>query len=155
MTATIREAAAADLPRLIALLHQLSLDGESREDLSLSVAKPYLAAFDQIQADPRQRLLVAEQDGAVVGTAVLIVVPNLSHVGRPYAIIEDVVVDAYSRGEGIGESLIRYMVEESRRAGCYKVVLTSNKARSDAHRFYRRRGFTASHEGFRMDLPAE
>jgi GNAT superfamily N-acetyltransferase len=84
--------------------------------------------------------------------ACYIQVPNLSHVGRPYALVEDVVVDAAMRGQGYGEALMQRAIELARAGGCYKLALTSNKARADAHRFYQRLGFKATHEGFRIDL---
>ena len=71
----------------------------------------------------------------------LVIVPNLGHDGAPYALIENVVVDEAARGAGHGERLLRYMIDEARAAGCYKVVLTSRKSRQDAHRFYERIGF--------------
>ena len=151
MPPSVRAASKDDLPRLIELLAQLSLD-EAREDLSRPHPSAYDAALQEVLADPRQTLLVAEEDGAVVGMACYIQVPNLSHVGRPYAFVEDVVVDASMRGRGYGEALMQRAIELARAAGCYKLVLTSNKARTDAHRFYRRIGFRATHEGFRMDL---
>ena len=151
MPPSVRAASKHDLPRLIELLAQLSLD-EAREDLSRPHPSAYDAALQEVLADPRQTLLVAEEDGAVVGMACYIQVPNLSHVGRPYAFVEDVVVDAVMRGKGYGEALMQRAIELARTAGCYKLVLTSNKARTDAHRFYRRLGFKATHEGFRIDL---
>ena len=147
----MRHATEADLPRIVELLAQLSLD-ESREELGPPLPETCRRAFQQIQADPNQRLLVAEAGGRVVGTASLLIVPNLSHRGRPYAIVENVVVDATERGTGYGELLLRYAMEEARRAGCYKLTLTSNKRRTDAHRFYGRLGFQATHEGFRVEL---
>jgi GNAT superfamily N-acetyltransferase len=149
VTPKIRPAQPSDLPALVALLEQLSLD-DPREDPG--EMPEYEAAFARIQADARQTLLVAESDGSVVGTAVIILIPNLSHVGRPYAVVEDVVVDSTRRGKGIGEALMRRAIEIAREAGCYKLVLTSNRRRTDAHRFYERLGFTASHFGFRIDL---
>ncbi|MCH7715626.1 MAG: GNAT family N-acetyltransferase [Gemmatimonadetes bacterium] len=149
--AQVRHATEADLPRIVELLAQLSLD-ESREELGPPLPETCRRAFQQIQADPNQRLLVAEAGGRVVGTASLLIVPNLSHRGRPYAIVENVVVDATERGAGYGELLLRYAMEEARRAGCYKLSLTSNKRRTDAHRFYGRLGFQATHEGFRVEF---
>lgn len=150
MTLDIRPAHIGDLRALVALLQQLSLGEEQREDTSTLVA--YEAAFAAIDADPRQTLLVATDDGVPVATAALVVVPNLSHGGRPYAIVEDVVVDASVRGRGYGEALIRHVIGLAREAGCYKLSLTSNRARTDAHRFYERLGLAQSHFGFRMDL---
>ena len=145
----IRPAQASDLEVLIALLQQLSLD-EPREDPG-ALAK-YKIALAEVQADPRQTLLVAVEDGVAVGMTVFIVVPNLSHVGRPYAMVEDVVVDQAQRGQGYGEALMRRAIDMAREAGCYKLVFTSNRRRTDAHRFYERLGFTPSHFGFRMDF---
>ena len=147
----IREASEADLPRIVELLAQLSLDAPS-ERLAIPLPASYLAAFEEIVADPRQRLLVIEAQGRIAGSAVLIIMPNLSHQGRPYAIIENIVIDTVARGAGYGEELVRYAIEEARKAGCYKLSLTSNKRRPDAHRFYERLGFQARHEGYRVEF---
>ena len=150
-TAGVRDATEADLPRLVELLAQLS-PGTPREVEVTPSLSSYRQAFAQIQADPRQRLLVVEAEGLVFGSAALIIVPNLSHQGRPYAIVENVVIDASQRGAGYGELLMRYVVGEAREAGCYKLSLTSHKQRRDAHRFYERLGFRATHEGFRVEF---
>jgi GNAT superfamily N-acetyltransferase len=149
--ARIRDATVDDLPSLVELLQQLSID-TPREDLSPDVAQQYRATFAEIEADPRQRLLVLEADGGVVGSLVLIVIPNLSHQCKPYALVENVIVDEAMRGSGYGEHLMRFAIDEARRAGCYKLSLTSNKRRADAHRFYQRLGLAATSEGFRIDL---
>lgn len=145
----IREATAEDLPTLVHLLGQLN------EDVPAAPTPRHQAAFDAVASDPRQRLLVVECDGAVIGSAALVIVPNLGHNGAPYALIENVVVDEAMRGQRHGERLLRYMIDEARAAGCYKVVLTSRKSRADAHRFYERLGFAATSEGFRYTLVAE
>ena len=98
------------------------------------------------------RVLVAEDDGRIVGALVLAIVENITRKGTPYAIIENVVVDEDARGQRHGEALIEQAVEEARQAGCYKVSLTSNKRRSEAHRCYERLGFVQTHEAFRIDL---
>lgn len=148
----IRDATEADLPRVVELLQQESLGGERREDPGPPLPDAYRRAFRDIASDPRQRLLVAEVDGSVVGTFAFIVIPNLSHRGRPVAEVENVVVDEPWRGRGIGEVMMRWAIEEAIRAGCFRIQLTSNKARKDAHRFYRRLGFVSSHEGFKLYL---
>ena len=145
---TVREAVPTDLPRLIELLAQLDDEPHPRGDAT----DAELRAFDDVIADERQRLFVIEDGGRIVGTAVLVVVPNITHGGRPYAIIENVVVDEQARGQLYGELLMAHLVEQARTAGCYKAALTSNKRRIDAHRFYTRIGFRATHEGFRIDL---
>ncbi|MDZ4278232.1 MAG: GNAT family N-acetyltransferase, partial [Dehalococcoidia bacterium] len=112
----------------------------------------YRTAFREIEGDARQRQLVVEANGRIVGGASLIIIPNLSRQGRPWALVENVVVDETERGSGFGELLLRHALEEARRAGCYKLSLTSNRARKDAHRFYERLGFKPTHEGFRFDF---
>ena len=149
--ASIRDATEADLPRLVELLAQLSFD-EQREKPGPPLPESYRSAFREARADPKQRQLVLEVNGRIIGSTVLIIVPNLSHQGRPWAIVENVIVDETVRGGGHGERLMRYALDAAREAGCYKLVLASNKQRSDAHRFYTRIGFRATHEGFRHEL---
>jgi GNAT superfamily N-acetyltransferase len=149
--ARVRLATEADLPRLLELLQQLSLDAP-REQVTSPLPQTYRGAFREIEADERQQLFVVEDRGRIVGTACLIVVPNLSHEGRPYALVENVVVDETERGAGYGELLLRHAMAEAQRAGCYKLALTSNKRRPNAHRFYQRLGLRATSEGFRIDL---
>jgi ribosomal protein S18 acetylase RimI-like enzyme len=146
----IREAIEGDLPRLIELTAQL-LD-DPGEDYARS-PEAYDRAFEEICRDPRQTLCVAERDGRVVGSLVLVVVPNLGRHGRPYAILENIVVDESERRGGIGEAMVRHAVALAEEAGCYKVALTSRTHRQDAHRFYERLGFHVGSLGFRIDLP--
>jgi GNAT superfamily N-acetyltransferase len=149
--AAVRDAVEADLPRVVELLQQMSLDSP-REDTSSPLKEAYLEAFRRIEADPSLRLLVIEVDGRVLGTASFILVPNLSYRGRPHAIIENVVVDEAERGRGLGEQLVLHCLEEARRAGCTRLSLASNRRRTRAHAFYERLGFKQSHLGFRFDL---
>ncbi len=151
MSVSVREAAEADLPRLGELLAQLSLDAP-REELGPPLPAVYGVVLREILADPHQTLLVAEADGRLVGTLSPIVVPNLSRRARPYAILENVVVDAGERGKGHGERLVAEAVDRARAAGCYKASLTSNVLREAAHRFYERLGFQPTHVGYRTDL---
>lgn len=149
--ATVRDATEADLPRVVELLQQLSLD-TTREQVATPLQETYRAALREIEADARQRLLVVEAGGQIVGTLVFIVVPNLSHKGRPYAMVENVVVDEELRSSGYGELLMRFAMAEAERLGCYKLALTSNRQRDDAHRFYRRLGFRRRHKAFRIEF---
>ncbi|QNP71641.1 GNAT family N-acetyltransferase [Streptomyces roseirectus] len=146
---TIRSADAGDLSAIVALLADdpLGAQRESPDDLT-----PYLAAFDRISGDPNQRLVVAVREGQVVGTLQLTIIPGLSRKGSTRSIIEAVRVRADERGSGLGTRFIEWAVEESRRAGCQLVQLTSDATRTDAHRFYERLGFVASHVGFKLAL---
>ncbi|MEU9732553.1 GNAT family N-acetyltransferase [Streptomyces sp. NPDC048002] len=145
----IRPATADDIPAIVAMLADDPLGAlrESPEDLT-----PYVAALERLSQDPNQHQVVAERDGRVVGTLQLTIVPGLSRKGATRSIIEAVRVHADERGSGLGTLFIEWAVEESRRQGCALVQLTSDTSRTDAHRFYERLGFTASHVGFKLSL---
>jgi GNAT superfamily N-acetyltransferase len=112
----------------------------------------YWAAFDDIAADPRNRVIVADIDGQVAGTLQLTLIPGLSRGGMLRAQIEAVRVAPGQRGQGLGRAMISWAVDEARRAGCGLVQLTSDKRRTDALRFYQSLGFEATHEGFKAAL---
>ncbi|MFG2778055.1 GNAT family N-acetyltransferase [Streptomyces prunicolor] len=145
----IRAAVTEDVPAIVGMLADdpLGSQRESPDDLS-----PYLAALDRLTADPNQHLVVAVREGRVVGTLQLTVVPGLSRKGATRSIIEAVRIHADERGSGLGTQLIEWAIAESRRQGCQLVQLTSDATRTDAHRFYERLGFTASHVGFKLPL---
>lgn len=143
----LREARRDDVPALVALYaeDELSTGGDDGSDLSR-----YLRAFDVIDADPAHLLMVAESAGAVVGTLQLSFLPTLVRRGSLRAQLEGVHVRADQRGAGVGSAMVRWAVDEARRRGCALVQLTSQKRRTDAHRFYVRLGFANSHEGFKV-----
>ncbi|HEV7149001.1 MAG TPA: GNAT family N-acetyltransferase [Pedococcus sp.] len=145
----LRRATPADLTAIVALLADDPL-GAGREHPSSFAA--YERAFAAIDADPSHRLVVLEDDGTVVGTLQLSFLPGLSRGGAWRGQIEAVRVAASHRGQGLGERLVRWAVEESTARGCALVQLTTDKSRRDAHRFYARLGFEPSHEGFKMTL---
>ncbi|WP_330338933.1 GNAT family N-acetyltransferase [Streptomyces sp. NBC_00557] len=145
----IRRATGDDLPAIVAMLADdpLGAKRESPDDMT-----PYRAALERLEADPNQHLVVAVRDGRVIGTLQLTIVPGLSHRGATRALIEAVRIHADERGSGLGAQLIEWAIETSRRLECRMVQLTSDKTRTDAHRFYERLGFSASHEGFKLRL---
>ncbi|WP_425508168.1 N-acetyltransferase family protein [Streptomyces bathyalis] len=145
----MRRATADDVPALVSMLADDPL-GAQRE--SPDETAVYREAFDRIDADPHQHLVVAERDGHPVGTLQLTLIPGLSRRGSTRALIEGVRVHADARGDGLGSRLIQWAIEEARRQDCTLVQLTSDATRIEAHRFYERLGFEASHLGFKMQL---
>ncbi|MGW6832694.1 N-acetyltransferase family protein [Streptomyces sp. NPDC054949] len=145
----IRTATEADLPAIVAMLADdpLGATRESPDDLA-----PYVRAFKHIDDDLNQRLMVAVREDRVVGTLQLTIVPGLSRKGASRSIIEGVRVHADERGSGLGTRFIEWAIEQSRLENCQLVQLTSDVTRVDAHRFYERLGFTASHVGFKLQL---
>ncbi|MFD3498667.1 GNAT family N-acetyltransferase [Streptomyces sp. NPDC058676] len=145
----IRPAKAEDIPAIVAMLADdpLGAQRESPDDPT-----PYLTALERLSADPNQHLMVAVREGRVVGTLQLTIIPGLSRRGSTRSIVEGVRIHADERGSGLGTQLIEWAIEESRRQGCQLVQLTSDNTRTEAHRFYERLGFTASHVGFKLQL---
>ena len=117
-----------------------------------SVDPVYLAAFDSVAASPDNALFVAELDGAVVGTFQVTLIPGIAQAGRLRAKLESVHVAPELRGRGIGRVMIAHAIDFARSKGAGLVELSSNKSRTDAHRFYRTLGFSQSHEGFKLEL---
>src|SRR5471030_227378 len=136
------------LSRLLELLADDTL-GKSREVVG-SVDDCYVEAFELIENDINQYLLVGELNGNVIAMLQLTFIPGLSRRGALRANIEAVRVDSSLRGQGIGNWLIGQAVYLARERGCSVVQLTSDKSRTEAHRFYARLGFSATHEGFKL-----
>lgn len=146
---TFRRATAEDIGAIVAMLADdpLGAKRETPDELG-----PYEAAFTAIDTDPQQLLTVAEREGRVVGTMQLTFIPGLSRQGASRALIEGVRIHSEERGSGLGTELTKWAVEKARERGCSLVQLTSDATRLDAHRFYERLGFTASHVGFKLAL---
>ena len=150
-TLIFRTATPTDLPAIIALLADDTL-GRRREVLSNPPDSRYVDAFNAITADANQRLVVAEQDGQVVGTMQLSFLPGLSHTGAWRGQIESVRIAAALRGAGAGQQMFTWALEQFKARGCTVVQLTTDRSRADAQRFYQKLGFEASHLGFKIKL---
>ncbi|PDQ21149.1 GNAT family N-acetyltransferase [Mesorhizobium sanjuanii] len=147
----IRRAEQSDLLAIVAMLADDPL-GRAREDMSEPLAKAYLHAFAAIDRDPNQFLAVMTEDARVIGTLQISFLAGISSQGALRGQIEAVRVAAGRRGTGLGQRLLEWAVAECRRRGCRLVQLTTNKSRADAHRFYERLGFKASHVGYKLEL---
>lgn len=143
-----REATRVDVPAVVALLADDVL-GHGRESADLA---PYLAAFDAMQDEGGNRLIVAEQDGRVVACYQLTLISGLSLTAARRAQVEGVRVAADLRGRGLGAALMADAEARARADGCQLIQLTTNATRTDAHRFYARLGFTPSHISFKKPL---
>ncbi|MFL5323868.1 MAG: GNAT family N-acetyltransferase, partial [Microvirga sp.] len=104
-------------------------------------------AFARIERDQNIQLVVAESEGRVVGCLQLAILPGLSSQGGRRGLLEDVRVASDCRSRGIGEQLVQWAVTEAKARGCNLVELLTHQTRTDAQRFYKRLGFTASHVG--------
>ena len=142
----IRVATEADLPAILALYAAAGIGDEL--SFRAAEAKQQLAVFATY---PSYRIFVAEVDGIVAGTYELLIMDNLAKRGRRSGIVEDVAVDPPLQGQGVGRAMMMHAREECRSAGCYKLVLSSNLKREDAHRFYDSLGF--ERHGYSFLLP--
>jgi GNAT superfamily N-acetyltransferase len=145
----VRRARPADLDALLSLYQELADGSVTAAPGDRYSSEPLLA---EILADPTRHLAVAVLDGRPVGTADLFVVPNMTHEGKPWAIVENVVVAEAVRRTGVGRKLLGYVIELARAAGCYKLQLLSGKQRAEAHELYRSLGLAAVAEGFKVYL---
>jgi GNAT superfamily N-acetyltransferase len=146
----IRRAARGDLPRLIELMKGLTITTSNAEADGASSLAEYERVFEQIERDPQHHLLVADVGGQVVGSGDLLIVPNLSHRGMSWAIVENVIVDENMRRKGIARELMKHMIDLAKKSRCYKIGLSSNRRREGAHRFYESLGFQQYGLGFRI-----
>jgi GNAT superfamily N-acetyltransferase len=144
----LRLARPADIPAILALLADDAL-GRTREGGADEAAQ---AAFGEIERDPNNALYVIDIAGQVAGCAQLTIIPGLSRRGMKRAQIEAVRVSSRRRGEGLGRWFFDALIAIARERGCGLVQLTSDKRRTEAHRFYGSLGFVASHEGFKLSL---
>ena len=148
---TFRHAVARDLPKLVAMLADDRL-GAQREDISLPLNSRYRAAFDAIDRDPNNVLILAETGQSIIGMLQLTFIPYLTHIGSWRCLIEGVRIHPDYRGRGLGTALIEWSIEAARKRQCRIVQLTSDKQRPEALRFYEALGFEATHEGFKLKL---
>lgn len=146
-----RAATVADLPAIVRLLADDQL-GAARETVADPLPPDYARAFAAIEASPDNTLIVAERAGEVVACLQLTIIPGMARRGAARGQIEAVRVRRDCRGGGLGERLIRHAVEQARSDGARLVQLTTDRTRADAHRFYERLGFVASHLGMKLVL---
>ena len=146
-----RDATVADLPDIVRMLADDFL-GAQREEYIDPLPESYIRAFEEIDADRNNRLLVAEMDGRVVATLQLTLTPSISFRGGKRATVESVRVDERLRGHGVGRELMLRAIAIAKEMGCTSMQLTTNAERTDAHRFYERLGFKASHVGMKLSL---
>ena len=145
-----RSATRADVPAVLELLDN---DEISRSRMVSETTDAALwHAFEEIDADPRNELIVADEDGEIVGTCQLTFTPSLSRRGAERMTIEAVRIRSDRRGAGVGRAMMLWALDRGRERGCGLAQLTTDKRRSSAQRFYASLGFTATHEGMKLTL---
>ena len=143
----IRVALEADLPSILSLYGQPDFDNGVVADLS--DAQDFLAMIGRY---PDYRIYVAENESGVIGVYSLLIMDKLAHKRTPSAILEDIVVATSRQRQGVGKALVAHAMNMARSKGCYKLVLSSNARRTDAHRFYDQLGFQRHGVSFHVTL---
>lgn len=147
---TVREVRAVDAELLAAL--QSEMDDDAAEVADAARMREVLSEMTKY---PEFRAYLAcDRDGAPVGTFSLMVFCSPSHQGTWQALLDAVVVTRAQRGRGVGEAMLRHALRLAAAAGCYKLSLSSNLKRMDAHRFYEGLGFSRHGVSFSIPLPA-
>lgn len=146
-----REATEKDLENIVMMLADDEL-GRKRERYEQPLPECYNTAFQSIDSDPNNELIVACDNEMIIGVLQLTFIPSLTYQGSWRATIEGVRTKSSVRGSGVGSKLINYAIQRARETNCHVVQLTTDKKRSDALRFYEKLGFKATHEGLKLHL---
>ncbi len=144
-----RKATKSDVPFIVQMLANDKL-GKLREDYREPLPERYYAAFENIDADPNQELVVVEKDGEVIGTLQLSFIQYLTYQGGIRAQIEAVRIREDLRGGGIGQQMFEWAIERAKERKAHILQLTTDKSRPEALHFYEKLGFKASHEGMKL-----
>ena len=148
-TMKIRSALVADVPAIVQMISNDKL-GALREDYREPLPATYYEAFNRIDSDPNQELMVMEDDEKIVGTMQLSFIPYLTYQGGIRAQIEAVRIHEERRGQGLGEQMFKWAINRAQERGAHVLQLTTDKQRPEALHFYEKLGFVASHEGMKL-----
>ena len=143
----IRLATLDDMPAIMELIGQADMSPDNK--LTTSEVEEL---FNTIMSTPFHRLYVVEAASSVIGTFALITVQQLSHNGAKSMVIEDIVVRADMQGKGTGKRIMEFAVTEAQSKGCFKIILSSGNARTQAHNFYESLGYKKDGIRFAKDL---
>ncbi|CAM4490855.1 GNAT family N-acetyltransferase [Paenibacillus tarimensis] len=146
-----RKATIQDLDRIVLMLSDDVL-GNTRELYQDPLPECYIKAFQSINSDPNNELIVACYNENIVGVQQITFTPYLTYQGGWRATIEGVRIASSERDKGIGSMLIRWAIQRAKERGCRMVQLSTDKKRPEALNFYEKLGFKASHEGLKLHL---
>jgi len=145
-----RKARKEDLLQIIEMIADDEL-GKTRENFQLPLPPQYQAAFDAINADANQELIVLEEvNGAIIGTLQLTFIQYLTYQGGIRAQIEAVRIRKDKRGLGIGKTMFEWAINRAKERNAHLLQLTTDKQRPQAIKFYKNLGFIDSHEGMKI-----
>lgn len=145
-----REATLKDLPSIVAMIADDEL-GKRRENFQTPLPKEYINAFERINLDENQELIVIETvDLEIIGTLQLSFIQYLTYQGGIRAQIEAVRIRKDKRGTGLGKTMFEWAINRAKERKSHLLQLTTDKKRPKAIKFYNDLGFKQSHEGMKM-----
>jgi GNAT superfamily N-acetyltransferase len=145
-----RKAREEDLSTIVEMISDDDL-GKKREKFQIPLPSSYLKAFERINSDENQDLIIVENDSAeVIGTLQLTFIQYLTYQGGLRAQIEAVRIRKDQRGLGIGKEMFQWAISQAKERGAHLLQLTTDKKRPEAIKFYEDLGFQQSHEGMKM-----
>lgn len=152
-TTILRQAGKDDVPHIVALLADDKL-GQQREKYQIPLPDCYIDAFNEICSSNDNELIVMcdNNNNNIIGCMQITFIPYLTFQGGKRCLIEGVRISSKHRGQGLGEKMFEYAINKAKEMNCHMVQLTTNKGRPDAHNFYQKLGFKATHEGFKLYL---
>ena len=134
----IREITEADFDGLMRLYTQLHGDQIPEKTPEVS------ALWNNILADKNHHIIVAEEDGQIASSCVCVIVPNLTHGQRPYALVENVVTDEKHRKKGLATACLDYARALAEQENCYKIMLLTGSKEEATLNFYRKAGYNST-----------
>jgi ribosomal protein S18 acetylase RimI-like enzyme len=144
---TIREALEEDIPAVLDLYSAAGIGSE--DNFNPAEARLHFAALRKY---PSLRVFVALIDQTIIGTYELLIMDNMAKRGRRSGVVEDVAVHPEHQGQGVGRAMMEHAMEQCRLASCYKMTLSSNLNREEAHKFYDSLGFEKHGYSFRIEF---
>jgi GNAT superfamily N-acetyltransferase len=146
MNMEIYQASKENLPKILEIYAKVLDKGNI---ISIEKAEEL---FHKMQSYPNYKIYLAEKDGKFIGTFALLIMENLAHQGTPSGVVEDVAVLNEYQGQGIGRAMMEFAIEKCLEAGCYKMALSSNLNRIEAHTFYESLDFEKHGYSFRIEI---
>ena len=120
--------------RLYTQLHNNPIPQETEEIKAL---------WDGIIRDRNHHIIVAEEEGSIVSSCVCVIIPNLTHARRPYALIENVVTHEAYRKRGLATLCLNFARDIARKENCYKIMLLTGSKEESTLNFYRQAGYNS------------
>jgi len=149
---TFRKATKKDVSKIVEMIADDEL-GKTRESFKTPLPTEYLNAFENIDADYNQELIVVENENLeIVGTLQLSFIQYLTYKGGIRAQIEAVRIRKDKRGLGLGKTMFEWAIDRAKERNAHLLQLTSDKKRPKAIKFYKDLGFNSTHEGMKMHL---